>query len=322
MENSLNQSKRLSIRIWILSCLFGIGSWVVMNGLFVELPNLVNHAPEGWKLPSFMSVIVQLANIGPIIYTILGRYCIKVRKDLLEHYSICFILIFGIVGSILLAFYWKSTSIIFGAEHSTAFLLLTFTIALVDCTSSVTFLPFMSTLPAFYMSPFYVGENMSSLVASIFGLAQGVEIYKNVNTSATGNHSSSFVIDEPARFSQSVFFSILGSLMFICLVSYLLLSSLPYIRKLYAGMEDVVPSNYNQFTSSITSDNEFQGDSTKTDSDLGLFQMKRDRNLMQSCFISMLLLNVFQNGVMSSIGSYVYAPYGELAYHFGKLHVV
>ena len=316
MENSVNQSKSLSIQIWILSCLFGIGSWVVMNGLFVELPNLVNHAPEGWKLPSFMSVIVQLANIGPIFYTITNRYCVKVRKDLLEHYSICLILIVGIVGSILLACYWKSTSTIFGAEHSTAFLLLTFTIALVDCTSSVTFLPFMSTLPAFYMSPFYVGENLSSLVASIFGLAQGVEIYKNVNTSTTNNSSSLAVIVEPARFSQSVFFSILGSLMFVCLVSYLLLSSLPSIKRLYTGTEPLVPSSYAQFTNSITSDSEFNGDSTRTDTDFG--QLKKDHTLMRCCFVSMLLLNVFQNGVMSSIGSYVYAPYGELAYHFGK----
>lgn len=317
MENSLNQSKSLSIRIWILSCLFGIGSWVVMNGLFVELPNLVNHAPEGWKLPSFMSVIVQLANIGPIVYTLLSRYCVKVRKDRLEHYSICFILIVGIIGSLLLAFYWKSTSIVFGSEHSTAFLLLTFMISLVDCTSSVTFLPFMSTLPAFYMSPFYVGENLSSLVSSIFGLAQGVEIYKTVNTSTTNNHSSSYVIAEPARFSQSVFFSILGSLMVVCLVSYFLLSSLPSIKLLYSGMDGVVPSSYNQFTSSITSDSEFHSDSTRIGDDFG--HLKTDNVLMRSCFISMLLLNIFQNGVMSSIGSYVYAPYGELAYHFGKL---
>ena len=203
MESSINKGIRLSLRIWLLSCLFGIGSWVVMNGLYVELPNLVNHAPEGWKLPAFMTVIVQLANIGPIVYTIIRQYCVKVRKDRLEHFAICLILVLGIVGSVLLACYWRSTSIILGEEHSTAFLLLTFTIALVDCTSSVTFLPFMSTLPAFYMSPFYVGENMSSLVASLFGLAQGVERYSTSNSTA-GEHS--LVVVEHARFSQNVFF--------------------------------------------------------------------------------------------------------------------
>ena len=52
----------------VLAILFGISSWISINGLWVELPLLVNKLPESWKLASYLSVIVQMANLGPITY--------------------------------------------------------------------------------------------------------------------------------------------------------------------------------------------------------------------------------------------------------------
>jgi len=311
MDSSTDESKRLSIKVWILSCLFGIGSWVVMNGLWVELPNLVNQLPEGWKLPSYLTIIVQIANIGPISYGLLKKYCVKPeRKETLEHITICLILVFGIIGAILLACYWKKTSNIFGAEHSTSLLLLTFVIALVDCTSSVTFLPFMSLLPAFYMSPFYVGENMSSLVAAIFGLAQGVEVYNGTLPNGQGRE-----LLTPARYSQSTFFLILGVLMILCFASYLILRLFPSIKRLHINSDEVqVSTHYDRFHTSVSS--EFQGDSS--DNYLVIGDTGHDRKLIQVCFCCMTWLNVLQNGVMASVGSYAYGPYGELSYHFAS----
>ena len=42
-----------------------------MNGLWVELPVLVSVLPESWALASYLSVIVQIANLGPISYALL-----------------------------------------------------------------------------------------------------------------------------------------------------------------------------------------------------------------------------------------------------------
>lgn len=44
----------------VLAALFGIGAWVAINGLWVELPLLVDQLPEGWNLPSYLSVIIQV----------------------------------------------------------------------------------------------------------------------------------------------------------------------------------------------------------------------------------------------------------------------
>ena len=53
-----------------LAIFFGISSWIEINGLWVETPILVQRLPEAWKLASYIVVITQLANIGPITYSI------------------------------------------------------------------------------------------------------------------------------------------------------------------------------------------------------------------------------------------------------------
>lgn len=47
----------------LLAVLFGISSWISINGLWVELPMLVNELPEGWALPSYLSIIVQVSEL-------------------------------------------------------------------------------------------------------------------------------------------------------------------------------------------------------------------------------------------------------------------
>ena len=49
------------ILVDLLAVLFGISSWISINGLWVELPLLVQNLPEGWALPSYLSIIVQVS---------------------------------------------------------------------------------------------------------------------------------------------------------------------------------------------------------------------------------------------------------------------
>ena len=71
--NSTMLTQRLSNRkvlVDVLALLFGVGAWVGVNGIYVQLPLLVNTAPEGWSLPAHMVLVVQFANLGPILYTL------------------------------------------------------------------------------------------------------------------------------------------------------------------------------------------------------------------------------------------------------------
>ncbi|XP_041526676.1 solute carrier family 52, riboflavin transporter, member 3 isoform X2 [Microtus oregoni] len=166
----------------LLVCVFGMGSWVAINGLWVELPLLVTELPEGWDLPSYLTVVIQLANIGPLLVTLLHRF----QPGRLSEVPVIFlILCVGTAACILLAFLWNVTSWIQGGQHSVAFIVLTFFLALVDCTSSVTFLPFMSQLPTYYLTTFFIGEGLSGLLPALVALAQGSGITTCVNATET-----------------------------------------------------------------------------------------------------------------------------------------
>ncbi len=52
--------KEISIPVYVLVILFAVASWVDINGLWVELPLLVSELPEGWSLPSYLSIIIQV----------------------------------------------------------------------------------------------------------------------------------------------------------------------------------------------------------------------------------------------------------------------
>uniref|UniRef100_I3MVY7 Riboflavin transporter n=1 Tax=Ictidomys tridecemlineatus TaxID=43179 RepID=I3MVY7_ICTTR len=170
----------------LLVCVFGMGSWVAINGLWVELPLLVTELPEGWYLPSYLTVVIQLANVGPLLVTLLHHF----RPGCLLEVPVVFaVLVVGTIACVLFAFLWNMTSWVLGGQHSVAFIVLTFLLALVDCTSSVTFLPFMSRLPTHYLTTFFVGEGFSGLLPALVALAQGSGI-TSVSALPGGPHSA------------------------------------------------------------------------------------------------------------------------------------
>ncbi|XP_074172732.1 solute carrier family 52, riboflavin transporter, member 2 isoform X2 [Rhinolophus sinicus] len=57
----------------LLVALFGMGSWAAVNGIWVELPVVVKDLPEGWSLPSYLSVLVALGNLGLLLVALWRR---------------------------------------------------------------------------------------------------------------------------------------------------------------------------------------------------------------------------------------------------------
>lgn len=60
---SFFKSVDVSLPVFSLTILFGLGSWLTINGVWVELPTIVPFVPEQWKLSSYLSLIGQLSNI-------------------------------------------------------------------------------------------------------------------------------------------------------------------------------------------------------------------------------------------------------------------
>ena len=224
----MDQLRPRVLLVDVMAVVFGIGAWISVNGMWVELPLLVQALPEGWALPSYMSVAVQIANIGPILYSI-GRF--MGPKVVTEVRSIYALMLIGVLSSLLIALFWQKTSLIGGAEHSTALLALLFCLSLVDCTSSVLFMPFMARFRQFYLASYLIGEGLSGFLPSLFALAQGVGGNPECRNGTSRNDSDGQLVTfnleayypEP-RFSVMEFFFLLLAMMILSAVAFFALN--------------------------------------------------------------------------------------------------
>ena len=160
---------RLLPKVSALALIFGMGSWIAITGLWLEMPLLIERLPEGWRLASYLNIMIQIANIGPLLYWFARK------KRLLNEITATHIqMSIGIASCLVLILAWDWTVEIRGKRHSLVLFVATFGLALVDCTSSVTFLPFMARFDSGYMTPYLVGEGLSGFIPSMFALIQGV----------------------------------------------------------------------------------------------------------------------------------------------------
>ncbi|XP_007932894.1 solute carrier family 52, riboflavin transporter, member 3 [Orycteropus afer afer] len=334
----------MALLIHLLVCVFGTGSWVAINGLWVELPLLVTELPEGWYLPSYLTVVIQLANIGPLLVTLLHHF----RPSCLPEVPVIFtMLCVGTVTCVLFAFLWNMTSWVLDGHHSIAFLVLTFFLALVDCTSSVTFLPFMSQLPARYLTTFFVGEGLSGLLPALVALAQGSGLTTCVNITDTADitpspvtngmigitqkASSALVSDLtgtaastthlesrylPANFSPLVFFLLLSFMMASCLVAFFLLQRQP--KNLEASTKDLLSSQITLH--SVQTQEKHLSLPGPVDSSKDQGPLEEKTVLLHPAHLTFIYLlvafvNALTNGVLPSVQTYSCLSYGPVTYH-------
>lgn len=311
----------MSLLTHLLACLFGMGSWISINGLWVELPLIVPEIPEGWYLPSYLSILIQMANIGPLFVTLMHRF----RPGALNEAAVIYVIIgLGTVASFLLGFFWKETVIVAGAPHSVALLLLTFFLSAVDCTSSVTFLPFMMRLKPQYLTTYYIGEGVSGLLPALVALIQGVGVVHCMNSTQSVNSSDSSVMFElraqylPAIFSAEVFFFFLSAMMLVCLVAFLLLNYHPSVAREHPNgrhtnsVKEESQKNQ-QWAEQKPMMDPYRPANQKSRSGFGTGSY----SWMQVFYIFIILawVNALTNVVLPSVQSYSCMPYGNNIYH-------
>nr|XP_033785791.1 riboflavin transporter 2-like isoform X2 [Geotrypetes seraphini] len=309
----------MALEVHLLACLLGVGSWVAINGVWVELPLIVPDVPEGWHLPSYFTVLIQFANLGPFLVMLMHQFQPGRLNETAVIYTIVSI---GVLSCLLLAFFWRETTIVGGAPHSTALLVLIFFLSIVDCTSSVTFLPFMMQLKAHYLTTYFIGEGLSGLIPGFVALAQGVGVVHCINGSLPHtlvldtNITKSFhmqAVYQPARFPVKVFFLFLTGMMIVCLTAFVLLNHLPSAQRerdkmrVQPGIQKELSKRKTAEKKPMISDQEQMQSSFGT----GTFSWS------QVIYIFLLLAwaNALTNGVLPAVQSYSCLPYGNSAYH-------
>uniref|UniRef100_A0A1A7ZUS7 Riboflavin transporter n=1 Tax=Nothobranchius furzeri TaxID=105023 RepID=A0A1A7ZUS7_NOTFU len=319
----------MSLLTHLLACLFGTGSWVSINGLWVELPLLVPQVPEGWFLPSYLSVLIQAANVGPVFVTMMHRFRPGVLNETVVIYLI---MVLGTGASFLLGFFWKETVLVRGVPHSVALLVLTFFLAVVDCTSSVTFLPFMMRLPPQYLTTYFIGEGLSGLLPALVALVQGVGVVHCISgpqlqnqTFNTSNGSAALELQaqyQPASFSPDVFFFFLSAMMLVSLLAFLLLKRRPSsarqnpeARYTNGVKENDLDRRRRAEQRSMMDPYRSQNHKRKSSFGTGAYSWKQ----VFYIFVVLGWVNALSNTVLPSVQSYSCLPYGNKAYHLSAV---
>ncbi|XP_050396549.2 solute carrier family 52, riboflavin transporter, member 3-B [Patella vulgata] len=347
-------SKDINVVVYILVAVFAISSWVDINGLWVELPILVQKLPEQWNLPSYMAIIIQIANIGPLAFTISNYFWPSKVKETPVIYVIITV---GAIACLLLAFFWNTVTMIAGNLHSTALLTLQFFLAIVDCTSSVAFYPFMALFKPQYMTALFIGESLSGLLPSMLALGQGAGQMKCVNSTSTKNITINgtvvnmtteynvFPVYEQPKFSIEIFFFVLFGMMILSGVAFTLLNYLPYCQKEHLSETDSIGTssdiaetedtyelsdNHDRFFINAASENDSQSAllSGRVKKQIAIQGEKTDHvnektyeqtiSAFRFTVLAMMTawINALMNGTMPSIQAYSCLPYGNDPYHF------
>ncbi|XP_048377000.1 solute carrier family 52, riboflavin transporter, member 2 [Stegostoma tigrinum] len=279
----------------LLVAMFGMGSWVAVNSLWVELPVVTKILPEAWNLPAYLTVLIAFSNVGPLLVTLAHRFSPGLLN---ERYLIHFIQALGVISSIALALTWDRTVLVGGKQHSVAFLTLAFALALVCCTSNVTFLPFMYRLPPKYIRTFFVGQGFSALFPCVAALVQGVGQLECRNSSAANGSQSLQPHYLKENFTASAFFWLLVGLMSISLLSF--------VGLVQKSSNKQHATHVNNESWQLTAESQ---PAPKTPPPP--FCAARNIYLL----ILLAFSNALTNGVLPSIQTYSCLPYGSTTFH-------
>lgn len=318
-----------SLRVDLLAILFGIGSWIGVNSVYLQLPLFVAHAPEGWSLPSFLVIVIQIGNVGPLVYTLTQRWSPRKLNDSHLIYAIYAI---GIAASICMATMYRLTAFVAGAERSVALLAITFFFAFIGCTSSVLFMPYMGRFKEMYLITYLVGEGLSGFLPSLLALVQGVG-GNTVCLPDPENGGQLVPYTPPPRFESDAFFYSIFALMAVSGVAFVLLDRLALCRREYAsgtirhGNDYSYESEHEKPAERAVSNGSAAADKAAQAAEvtvvggetLTVAGVDRVKKLSPNHYVFLLFVmaavSMFGSGIYPSLQSYSCLPYGNLAYH-------
>lgn len=330
----LNLSK-VSFPVFILISIYSISSWADVVGLWVEMPLMINELPEGWSLPSYMSLVIQLTNIGPFVYFVGSKIYSRQKKatgnDI--HNKMDIILSFAIisveiVSIFLMSLFWNTTSFLGGQNRSMPLLLLLCCSGICSCLSSLVFLPYMARYPEHYISAYYLGNGLCGIIPGLIGLLQGVgEEPICVNATMFASESNGNITYEdpqqvqlmpkylPPNFSVQLYLIIICVLLVTSLISFYCLN----YTKLVQHQLTKIEFDKNQRNFAMMNEGENQQSEEPTETGKPMAEINTNSKQSASDIVYLLamtgIVNAVFYGAIPSILPFSCLPYGNVTYN-------
>uniref|UniRef100_A0A914E4I9 Riboflavin transporter n=1 Tax=Acrobeloides nanus TaxID=290746 RepID=A0A914E4I9_9BILA len=307
--------------IYVLVAMFGSSAWISTNSVWMQLPLMTPTLPEGWNLPSYLVVIIQLGCIAPLIYTILHK-CTNLPIP--KAPIILVLMIVCTLTNLALAFFWYKTGTVFGGEHSVALIIIMFFMAMANATTDVLFLPYMSSFHQIYLTAYFVGMGFSALIPSLVALIQGSNNYECERYNSTSPYQAHYTAP---KFGIRTYNLIMFGWLCITIVSFIFLHWFRHIlekssmfneksqtnreinglKPTCADEIDPTPSNDDQNIERIPKTSE---ESENENDKHGRISIR-----YWTFLIILLVINAQMNGVIPSISSFATLPYSQQTYH-------
>ncbi|MDP2437741.1 MAG: hypothetical protein Q8P67_18525 [archaeon] len=234
------------LRSWIdyfLFALVGLTSWLLVNGMFTQLPAFF-QLPGGTKIPSYISLAIQTSNVFPLVFVSVASH-MRFRDD---RFPMLAVAVLAILSGLFLALMWSVVSeglpvgVVVGG----------FLAGAVGSTSVVLFFPFASLFGVNYTSAISTGMGLTSLVAALVSILQ--------------QPSSS----QPA-FSTTIYFFILSALL-VCglfaLIWIITRHPVALAHRDAASVRELVTAVHSRTTVDLSTDQEAPSDFEQPDPDI------------------------------------------------------
>eukprot|EP01122_Echinamoeba_exundans_P009541 TRINITY_DN3404_c0_g1_i1.p1 TRINITY_DN3404_c0_g1~~TRINITY_DN3404_c0_g1_i1.p1 ORF type:complete len:560 (-),score=70.47 TRINITY_DN3404_c0_g1_i1:314-1966(-) len=263
-----------TVLVSIVFFIMGLTPWLLVNGVFSELPILASILPEKYSIAAFMVICIQCGNILAFTFAFTQsqkRTFIRPARVVLGVYILALIVAF------LLAFFWSNeVKITDTITKSIPLLVLVFFSGVVGSMSMVSVFPFASSYGVTMIGALSAGSGANGFVPSILALIQGAE-------------------NPQPRFSVPVFFFILAGVIALTILCFI-----------WIVLHKLPRSFLNSFESEKTPllTNEIEGDSVPS---LPLIASLKPiaMPLFHECYISILQY------ILVGILPYAFNGYGE-----------
>ena len=285
----------------LLLVIFALSTWLDVNGVWVELPLIVNKAPEGWTLPSYLTLAIACSNIGPFIIILL-KLIFKERLN--ERIFIYIEIIVGIISCALIAEFWNKTSYFAGQQRSIFFIILVFLLGTLDTTSSVTYADYMKRYNSKLLNALYLGESLTSLLPSILASIQGVGGEPICRENSTYPEYSS------PRFSVQIYFWIFVGIIFLSLLAFLILE----FSKIAKSYQILSFYDSSRIASSYELSMQIEPKSITLTTPVSM-----PNNVFYVLLTIGFLVSIILFGILPSITTYAVLPYSQRAYYISSL---
>ncbi|VDK75104.1 unnamed protein product [Litomosoides sigmodontis] len=287
--------------------LFGSTSWLSTNSVWLELPLLTEKLPEGWSLPSYLTVVVQIASVGPLVYSIVHKFS---KISIPVSAVVLALLIFCCLCTVLMALFWSQTIFAFGQERSVILMILLCGMALVNGTSNVLFMPYMATFHASYLTAYFVGMGLSALFPSIISILQGS------GSNCVVVNGTSVQASNILRFGVTEFNFIMFGWLILATAAFVYLIHLRNIESV-EKKESTVNQSSMKLSMSFNESGSDSGGKQHIKTCATEDKPSADKLRFGLLLFLMAAVNGQMNGIVPSVQSYASLPFSQKTYHLG-----